>query len=95
MALDTTTVVEVKVLHKALEEVEKNFVTLRCMLCGDGEVEPTMDQVLRLALEVCKEDVLALMILKLPNLGWEARKDFVHCRSILLRSRRLTPDIAL
>jgi len=54
-----------------LEEVEKNFVTLRCMLCGDGEVEPNMDQVSQLALEVCKEDVPALMIQKLPNLGWE------------------------
>ncbi|KAJ6319181.1 hypothetical protein OIU76_014498 [Salix suchowensis] len=86
MALDTTTVVEVKVLDKALEALEKNFVTLRCMLCGDGEVELTMDQVLRLALEVCKEDVLALMILKLPYLGWEARKDLVHCWSILLKA---------
>jgi hypothetical protein len=41
------------------------------MLCGDGEVEPNMDQVSQLALEVCKEDVPALMIQKLPNLGWE------------------------
>jgi hypothetical protein len=107
-----------------LEEVEKNFVTLRCMLCGDGEVEPNMDQVSQLALEVCKEDVPALMIQKLPNLGWEvsaaatpflwlahafclvfffccrrrdynflvyvemqARKDLVHCWSILLKQK--------
>ncbi|KAJ6904070.1 hypothetical protein NC651_021270 [Populus alba x Populus x berolinensis] len=87
MALDTKTVVEVKALEKALEEVEKNFVTLRCMLCGDGEVEPIMDQVSQLALEVCKEDVPALMIQKLPNLGWEARKDLVHCWSILLKQK--------
>ncbi|KAJ6989189.1 hypothetical protein NC653_021929 [Populus alba x Populus x berolinensis] len=87
MALDTKTVVEVKALEKALEEVEKNFVTLRCMLCGDGEVEPNMDQVSQLALEVCKEDVPALMIQKLPNLGWEARKDLVHCWSILLKQK--------
>ena len=58
-------------LWQALEEVEKNFVSLRCMLCGDGEVEPNTDQVSQLALEVCKEDVLALMIHKLPNLEWE------------------------
>ncbi|CAK7332953.1 unnamed protein product [Dovyalis caffra] len=87
VALDTKTVVEVKALEKALEEVEKNFVTLRCMLSGDGEVEPNMDQVSQLALEVCKEDVLALMIHKLPNLGWEARKDLVHCWSILLKQQ--------
>ena len=54
-----------------MEEVEKNFVSMRCMLCGDGEVESNTDQVSQLALEVCKEDVLALMIHKLPNLGWE------------------------
>lgn len=56
---------------QALEEVEKNFVSLRCMLAGDGEVEPNMDQVSQLATEVCKEDVLTLLIHKLPILGWE------------------------
>ncbi|KAJ0092901.1 hypothetical protein Patl1_25502 [Pistacia atlantica] len=87
MALDTKTVVEVKALEKALEEVEKNFLTMRCMLSGDGEVEPNMDQVSQLATEVCKEDVLTLLIHKLPILGWEARKDLVHCWSILLKQK--------
>ena len=54
-----------------MEEVEKNFVTMRCMLSGDGEVEPNVDQVLQLALEISKEDVLSLVIHKLPILGWE------------------------
>lgn len=54
-----------------MEEVEKNLAAMRCMLCGDGEVEPNLDQVSQLVLEVCKEDVLALVIHKLPNLGWE------------------------
>ncbi|KAK9289150.1 hypothetical protein L1049_017623 [Liquidambar formosana] len=85
MALDTKTVAEVKSLEKALEEVEKNFVTMRCMLSGDGEVEPNMDHVSQLIVEICKEDVLALLIHKLPILGWEARKDLVHCWSILLK----------
>ncbi|GLT42052.1 hypothetical protein SLA2020_160740 [Shorea laevis] len=87
MALDTKTVAEVKALEKAMEEVEKNFVTMRCMLCGDGEVEPNLDQVLQLAVEICKEDVLDLLINKLPTLGWEARKDLVHCWSILLKQK--------
>ncbi|KAK1592115.1 hypothetical protein Q3G72_019789 [Acer saccharum] len=87
MALDTKTVVEVKALEKALEEVEKNFATMRCMLSGDGEVEPNPEQVSQLASEVCKEDVLALLIHKLPILGWEARKDLVHCWSILLKQK--------
>ncbi|KAL5782440.1 hypothetical protein ACOSP7_007469 [Xanthoceras sorbifolium] len=87
MALDTKTVVEVKALEKALEEVEKNFATMRCMLSGDGEVEPIPEQVSQLATEVCKEDVLALLIHKLQILGWEARKDLVHCWSILLKQK--------
>ncbi|XP_022722534.1 calcium-binding protein 39-like [Durio zibethinus] len=87
MALDTKTVAEVKALEKAMEEVEKNFATMRCMLSGDGEVEPNVDQVLQLALEISKEDVLSLVIHKLPVLGWEARKDLVHCWSILLKQK--------
>ncbi|KAH9765422.1 protein mo25 [Citrus sinensis] len=87
MALDIKTVVEVKALEKAMEEIEKNFVTMRCMLSGDGEVEPNADQVLQLATEVCKEDVLILLVHKLPILGWEARKDLVHCWSILLKQK--------
>lgn len=87
LALDTKTVAEVQALKKALEEVEKNFLIMRVMLCGDGEVEPNMDQVSQLALEICKEDVLALFIHKLPFLGWEARKDLVHCWSMLLKQQ--------
>ncbi|KAF7837204.1 calcium-binding protein 39 [Senna tora] len=81
MALDTKTVVE------ALEEVEKNFVTMRCMLSGDGESEPNVDQVSQLVEEVCKGDIIALIIHKLPVLGWEARKDLIHCWSILLKQK--------
>lgn len=54
-----------------MEEVEKNFGTMKCMVSGDGETEPNMDQVSQLALEICKEGVLDLLIHKLPILGWE------------------------
>ncbi|CAK9180883.1 unnamed protein product [Ilex paraguariensis] len=85
IALDTKTVAEVKALEKALEEVEKNLVTMKLMLSGDGEAEPNVDQISQLTLEICKEDVIALFIHKLPILGWEARKNLVHCWSIMLR----------
>ncbi|KAK8585786.1 hypothetical protein V6N13_050758 [Hibiscus sabdariffa] len=87
MALDIKTISEVKSLEKAMEEVEKNFVAMRCMLSGDGEIEPNVDQVLQLALEISKEDVVSLLVHKLPDLGWEARKDLVHCWSILLKQQ--------
>lgn len=56
---------------QALEDVEKNFATMRVMLSGDGEVEPNADQVSQLTVEICKEDVLALIFHQLPVLGWE------------------------
>lgn len=87
MALDAKTVVEVKSLEKALEEVEKNFGAMKAMLLGDGEVEPNVDQILQLAIEICKEGVIALFFHKLSILGWEARKDLVQCWSILLKQK--------
>ncbi|KAL8132960.1 uncharacterized protein LOC141712313 [Apium graveolens] len=86
-ALDTKTIVEVNSLKKALEEVEKNFATMRVMLSGDGEVEPNPDQISQLTLEICKEDGLTLLMDKLPLLKWEARKDLVHCWTILMRQQ--------
>ncbi|XP_022930254.1 calcium-binding protein 39-like [Cucurbita moschata] len=87
MALDTKTVVEVRALEKAMEEVEKNFITMRCMLIGDAEVEPIAEQVSQLTQEICNECVIDLLIHKLPVLGWEARKDLVNCWSILLKQK--------
>jgi calcium binding protein 39 len=46
---------------------------MRTMLSGDGESEPNLDQVSQLVEEICKEDVLTLLIHKLPILGWEVR----------------------
>ncbi|KAF5465597.1 hypothetical protein F2P56_015583 [Juglans regia] len=86
-ALDTKTVVEVKALEKALEEVEKNFGIMRCMLCGEGDTEPNADQVTQLVQEICKEDIIALLVHKLMILGWEARKDLVYCWSVLLKQK--------
>ncbi|XP_020590944.1 calcium-binding protein 39 isoform X2 [Phalaenopsis equestris] len=81
LALDT------KTAAKALEDVEKNIVSMRQMLSGDGEAEPSQEQISLIALEICKEDVLSLFVQKLPSLGWDARKDLVHCWGILLRQK--------
>jgi calcium binding protein 39 len=59
--------------HQALEDVEKNVLTLRQTLSGDGEVEPNQEQVLQIALELCKEGMLSLFVQNLPSLGWEVR----------------------
>ncbi|XP_042064679.1 calcium-binding protein 39-like isoform X1 [Salvia splendens] len=87
MAIDNITAAEVKSLEKGMEEVEKNIMTMRTMVSGDGEVEPSADQITQLALEICNEDVISLLFHKLPILGWEARKNLVHCWSILLKQK--------
>ncbi|KAM0850529.1 hypothetical protein ACQ4PT_053015 [Festuca glaucescens] len=69
---------------RALEEVEKNISSLRQVLSGDGETEPNQEQVLQIALEICKEDLLSLFVQNLPSLGWGVRKDLVNCWCILL-----------
>ncbi|KAL0393169.1 UNVERIFIED_CONTAM: putative MO25-like protein [Sesamum radiatum] len=80
MALDSQTVAEVKALEKALEEVEKNIVAMRVMLTGDGEAEPSADQISQLTLEICNQDAIPLLFDNLPILGWE-------CWSLLLKQK--------
>ncbi|EPS69534.1 hypothetical protein M569_05231, partial [Genlisea aurea] len=86
-ALDSKTVAEVKSLEKALEEVERNVALIRFMLSGDGEIEPSPDLIAQLTVEVCSEDLISLLIHKLPILGWETRKNIVHCWCILLKQK--------
>lgn len=87
MAIDSITAAEVKSLEKGMEEVEKNILTMRTMLSGDGEVEPSAEQITQLTLEICNEDAISLLFHKLPILGWETRKNVVHCWSILLKQQ--------
>lgn len=87
MALDAKTVAEVRLLEKALEEVDKNLLAMRQMLLGENETEPNSEQIQQLATEACKEDLLELLVQKLPILGWEGRKDLVHIWSTLLRQK--------
>jgi len=89
MALNPKTNVEDKALKKALEEVEKNFGTMRTMLSENGEYSESLNlvRVSQFVEEICKEGVLTLVIQKLPILGWQARKDLVHCWSIFLKQK--------
>ncbi|KAH7666938.1 Mo25-like protein [Dioscorea alata] len=72
---------------KALEEVEKNILSMKQLLSGNGEAELDPNQVSQVAVEVCKDDLLSLFVLKLPTLGWQARKDLGHCWCILLSQK--------
>ncbi|XP_051152874.1 putative MO25-like protein At5g47540 [Andrographis paniculata] len=85
MALDSQTVADVKALEKALEEVEKNISSMKTMLIGDGEAEPSPEQISQLTLGICNEDVIPLFFQNLPFLGWETRKNLVICWPILVK----------
>jgi calcium binding protein 39 len=54
---------------------------LRHTLAGDGEVEPNQEQVLQIALEICKEGVLSLFVQNLPSLGWEV--SYIHKLNVI------------
>lgn len=81
-------------MFQALEEVEKNFSVMRCMLSGDGEVEPNAEQVSQLAEEICKEDVISLLIHKLSLLGWEVSNDKVVLFNKTKRKKKM-PTLCL
>jgi hypothetical protein len=71
--------------YQALEDVEKNVFTLKQTLSGDGEVEPNQEQVLQIALEICKEGVLSLFVQNLPSLGWEVWYLLIDCDVIFTK----------
>jgi calcium binding protein 39 len=68
--------------YQALEDVEKNVLSLKPALSDDGEAEPNQEQVLQIALEICKEGVLSLFVQNLPSLGWEVQ--YLHQQNMVL-----------
>lgn len=67
---------------QALEEVEKNIATMKTMLSGDGETEPSADQITQLTVEICNDDVISLLFHKLPILGWEVSNNLIIYRQM-------------
>lgn len=73
---------------QGMEEVEKNIMTMRTMLSGDAEVEPSADQITQLALEICNEDAISLLFHKLPILGWEV-SHYVPFNKVMLKCTQI------
>jgi calcium binding protein 39 len=68
--------------YHALEDVEKNVLSLKPALSGYGEAEPNKEQVLQIALGICNEGVLSLFVENLPSLGWEVQ--YLHQQNRVL-----------
>lgn len=80
---------------KALEEAEKNLASIKQMLLGDAETEPNLEQTSQIVLEACRDDILEILVQKLPLLSWDARKDSVQIWSALLRQKIGTSECCL
>ncbi|KAH7666934.1 Armadillo-like helical-containing protein [Dioscorea alata] len=50
---------------------------MKQLLSGNGEAELDPNQVSQVAVEVCKDDLLSLFVLKLPTLGWQRNRQLV------------------
>ncbi|KAK9710516.1 Hym1p [Basidiobolus ranarum] len=62
---------------KATEDISRNIQLMKAMLSGD--------EIAQLSQEIYKVDLLQLLIMKLPRLEFETRKDVVNIFGVLLR----------
>ncbi|XP_073397022.1 uncharacterized protein [Physcomitrium patens] len=86
-SLDTKTMGDTRLLEKSMEEVDKNLKAMKDLLLGDSDTEPNAEVVAEVIQEICKIDVLELIVQKIPTMDWEARKDCVHIWGAVLRQK--------
>ncbi|EDV29211.1 Calcium-binding protein 39-like [Trichoplax sp. H2] len=74
-----------KKAEKATDEIGKQLVAMKNILCGVGDQEPQTEQVAQLAQEIYNFDLLLFLVNHLHRLEFEAKKDVVQIFNILLR----------
>jgi len=72
-------------LEKAHDEVSKTLTSMKQMLCGSENAEPTTEVVATLAQEFYNEDVILIMASSLGQLDFEGKKDWCQIFANLLR----------
>lgn len=70
---------------KAGEDISKNLLAMKTILCGDGENDPSPDQVAQLSQEVYNNDLLQLLVLNIWRFEFEAKKDVSQIFNNMLR----------
>lgn len=76
-----------KALEKALEDVARYLSFMKLWLFGDDGHEPTKENVIALAIEACKTDLLQLLVKHLNVLEFETRKDAAQVFGATVRIR--------
>jgi calcium binding protein 39 len=70
---------------KAGEDISKNLLAMKTILYGDGENDPSPDQVAQLSHEVYNNDLLQLLVLNIWRFEFEAKKDVSQIFNNMLR----------
>ncbi|EAA45510.3 AGAP011060-PA [Anopheles gambiae str. PEST] len=75
-----------KKAEKAQEDVSKNLVSIKNMLCGTADAEPQTEIVIsQLAHELYSTDLLLLLIQNLNRIDFEGKKDVAHIFNNVIR----------
>ncbi|KAI8463698.1 MAG: Mo25-like protein [Monoraphidium minutum] len=86
-ALHSLDTLKDKALDKALDTVQRSLEQMKSCIFGDEGHEPTKANVVALAEEVVRSDLLALVPGKLLALGFETRKDAAQVFGAVVRIR--------
>ncbi|KAJ3068525.1 mo25 protein [Quaeritorhiza haematococci] len=70
---------------KANEEISKNLISMKTILYGDGENDPSPELVAQLSQEVYNNDLLPLLVTNISKFEFEAKKDVAQIFNNLLR----------
>ncbi|KAI9355111.1 Mo25-like protein [Zopfochytrium polystomum] len=70
---------------KANDEISKNLASMKVILYGDGENDPSPEQVTQLYHEIHNSDILPLLVQQIAKLEFEAKKDVAQIFTNLLR----------
>jgi len=71
--------------RKASEEISRNLLAMKTILYGDGENDPSPEQVAQLSHEVYNNDLLQLLVLNIWRFEFEAKKDVSQVFNNMLR----------
>lgn len=74
-----------KRIDKANDDVSKNLLTMKHMVCGNDGHEPQAELVAQLSQEVFNNEIFELVLKALPSIDFEGKKDFCQIFQNLLR----------
>ncbi|XP_009862224.2 calcium-binding protein 39 [Ciona intestinalis] len=74
-----------KKVEKATEDVTKNLVAMKAIMCGTEQHEPQSELIAQLSQEIYKSDIIELVLRNLSHISFEGKKDFTQIFNNLMR----------